>query len=179
VQAHIYADEDIVIIKAPWRPGFADALKNELPKGDRAWNNEDKVWECHPRHLETIVEIAQDYFAEVIVDESVEAFEAEKKQKPQRGQPTFTADEVRKLKVEWEKSMREKIEAEVRARYNWERSGTGKNKGPWDELRAILSQDDMKTVFRALAKKHHPDVDGNDGEKMKKLNAVFEKMGVK
>lgn len=143
--ARIYANEDVVIIKAPFRADFVDDLKALLPRHKRYYNPEDKTWETHPEYLEEVIALARRYYTNVLVDE-FEAFEAQ------------------------EEEPRSKGKAEPKAE--------PKNGDPWMAIKQFMTKDAYKSLFRLLAKEHHPDK-GGDGEKMKAVNTLFEKLGVK
>ncbi len=44
-----------------------------------------------------------------------------------------------------------------------------------DQLVSILDEDDQQVIYRLLAKKYHPDVCKNGGEKMARINQMFKK----
>ena len=47
-----------------------------------------------------------------------------------------------------------------------------KQTAPTDGLFSIINRDDIKSIYRLLAMKYHPDAGGNS-EKMKKINIFF------
>lgn len=53
-----------LIVRSPYDASFVDALKAQLPRGDRYWTGE--AWWCAPEHEEVVVHLLHQRWPEVL-----------------------------------------------------------------------------------------------------------------
>lgn len=49
-------------LEGSYNEEFIDTLKKTVPFTERSWSSEDKIWGFHPRHTETILALAKEFY---------------------------------------------------------------------------------------------------------------------
>lgn len=158
-QCRIWIEDDEVIISAPYNPRFSETLKNEIPKGKRWWEPEEKVWKTTREYYDQVVEIAEEFFT------SVSKKEGKSKKKEEE--------------VDW-KVVALRQQGEILRLKELLGKGSGAsftNASLVTLQKYLLNPTVLKDLRRVLAKNFHPDVTKDDGRKMKEINSVLDKLG--
>jgi len=159
-----------LVFASPFNRRGVDDLKDRIPFTDRAWDGRNKVWRVHPRHAQTLVDLAWRWWGEQVQAPTVSA------------QPV---EEIRLFDVRYVGCAREREAGKERTAYAWVDGTWGvifteevlrrwfldatpaagaANPQAAKTLYAVLMlpedapQEDIRKNYRKLARQWHPDV---------------------
>lgn len=160
----ITIEDNVASIKCKYDADFVETLKDTIPHKYRKWDGDKKIWRIEKTYIDDLINIANEYFSEVIVDEWIEG-----KSKTKTKTKETDGTDWKKLALSLQSDV-ERLKDLL-----FKQNNSGSSSSEWDRIKQFMTKSAYKDLYRVLAKQHHPDVTKDNGERMKQINAIFEK----